>query len=624
MADLQAPADPGEHPRAQDGPRAFWRATEAVRRRLPAPPYPLEVLWRPLAGRVVSAAATLRRSWRRSLQLRMMTITLLVSSLLVGAFGYLVVELTTRNLLERAHSEVENEVESGAEFARGQLSVHVQPGDRGLATTMHNIVSDQEDGRRSVAMVPPPSEGLDEMTSWGRPVTGELSADLVEAVAGGSKAWQIITRSLQPGDPVTYLVYGAPVPAPWGGPQPFQLYYLVPLTSESHQASDIRSTVLATGVALVLLLAVVTGLVTRLVVHPVRQAARTAQRLSAGLLDQRMTVNGEDDLARLGASFNQMAENLQRQIVRLEDMSRLQRRFTSDVSHELRTPLTTVRMAADLIFNKRDTYPPEVARSAELLQHELDRFEALLTDLLEISRFDAGFASLDSELTDLVPVVRQAVDRLAAICTRAGTEVRLALPVTTVIAEVDPRRVDRIVRNLVENAVEHGEGRPVEVTLAGGESAAAITVRDHGMGMRPEERRLVFNRFWRADPSRARQSGGTGLGLSISAEDARLHGGWLEAWGAPGQGAQFRLTLPLRAGDRLAASPLPLVPADAGPDGGAVSLVGPDGAEVTPVGPDAGAADLIGPEGTERPALPVPAGPVVRVVRQRAGLGAGE
>ena len=121
--------------------------------------------------------------------------------------------------------------------------------------------------------------------------------------------------------------------------------------------------------------ALLAALVTRLVVTPVRVAARTAQRLSAGLLDQRMEVNGEDDLALLAASFNQMAANLQRQIVRLEEMSRLQRRFTSDVSHELRTPLTTVRMAADLIFAERDEFDPAVARSAELLQAELDRFE---------------------------------------------------------------------------------------------------------------------------------------------------------------------------------------------------------------------------------------------------------
>ena len=177
---------------------------------------------------------------------------------------------------------------------------------------------------------------------------------------------------------------------------------MLPIDHEAASAQLVRNTVIITGIALVVLLAVMAALVTRLVVNPVRDAARTAQRLSAGLLDQRMAVRGEDDLAMLAASFNQMAVNLQRQIVRLEEMSRLQRRFTSDVSHELRTPLTTVRMAADLLYTSRDELDPLMARSAELLNAELDRFEELLTDLLEISRFDAGFAVLDAEPTDLV------------------------------------------------------------------------------------------------------------------------------------------------------------------------------------------------------------------------------
>jgi two-component system sensor histidine kinase MtrB len=357
------------------------------------------------------------------------------------------------------------------------------------------------------------------------------------------------------------LVVGTPVSSDRLGP--YGLYYVYPLDAETLSANVTRNSVIAIGAALVVMLAIIVWLVTRLVVRPVRLAARTAQRLSAGLLDQRMQVSGEDDLAMLAASFNQMATNLQRQIVRLEEMSRLQRRFTSDVSHELRTPLTTVRMAADLIFTSREEFDPLMARSAELLHNELDRFEELLTDLLEISRFDAGFAMLDAEPTDLVPVVIRVVDRLRSLAEHAGVALTVSVPDSSVIAEVDPRRAERILRNLVGNALEHSEGRPVAVTLRANETAAAITVRDHGIGLRPGEEKLVFNRFWRADPSRARQTGGTGLGLSISLEDARLHGGWLEAWGAPGQGAQFRLVLPIRAGGRLTTSPLLLVPADA-------------------------------------------------------------
>ena len=259
-------------------------------------------------------------------------------------------------------------------------------------------------------------------------------------------------------------------------------------------------------------------------------------------------------------------------------MSRLQRRFTSDVSHELRTPLTTVRMAADLLYGSRDELDPVMARSAELLHAELDRFDELMTDLLEISRFDAGFAVLDAEPTDLVPAVHRVARGLAAVADSVGVTIEVHVPDTPVIAEVDARRAERVLRNLVGNAIEHGEAQPVVVTLAVDERAVAVTVRDHGIGLKPGEEKLVFNRFWRADPSRARQTGGTGLGLSISLEDARLHGGWLEAWGAPGQGAQFRLTLPVRAGSKLTSAPLPLVPADADvvPAGHPHALVGDD------------------------------------------------
>jgi two-component system sensor histidine kinase MtrB len=380
----------------------------------------------------------------------------------------------------------------------------------------------------------------------------------------GKVAYQLITADPDRRGARPYLAFGTLVD---NVGNPMELYYLFPLDDEVNSANLVRTTLVVTGVALVALLAGIAVLVTRMVVRPVRVAARTAQRLSAGLLDQRMEVRGEDDLARLAASFNQMAANLQRQIVRLEEMSRLQRRFTSDVSHELRTPLTTVRMAADMIFSSRDEFDPPVARSAELLQTELDRFESLLSDLLEISRFDAGFAMLDAEPTDVAHIVHRVVDRLCTLAERVGCGLEVHAPDAPVIAEIDPRRVERILRNLIGNALEHAEGRPVRITLGADDAAVAVTVRDHGVGLRAGENKLVFNRFWRADPSRARQTGGTGLGLSISLEDARLHGGWLDSWGAPGQGAQFRLTLPVRAGDRLVSSPLRLVPDDAQLDG---------------------------------------------------------
>ncbi len=547
--------------------------------------------WRAIARGGAASTTTVHRAWRRSLQVRVVTLTLLASSLLVAGFGFFVASRSAAILLNRAQEDVAAQVASKVTYAQTQLIGHPQSFDPSLQKTIGGTVfylseGDLEQAGGSVVTLRAERfPNIQPVTAPMIDTSKVITPELVAAVAGrGETASQIRTADVGAGAR-TYLVYGAPVQARFGQ---LELYYIVPLTTEERAASQIRTTVLLTGLALVILLSLVAALVTRLVVTPVRIAARTAQRLSAGLLDQRMAVDGEDDLALLASSFNQMAANLQRQIVRLEEMSRLQRRFTSDVSHELRTPLTTVRMAADLIFAERDAFDPAMARSAELLQAELDRFEDLLTDLLEISRFDAGFAMLDPEPTDLVPVVQRVVGQLHGLAERVGVELCVGLPATAVIAEIDPRRVERVLRNLVGNAVEHGEGRPVEITLACDDSAVAITVRDHGVGLKPGEEKLVFNRFWRADPSRARQTGGTGLGLSISVEDARLHGGWLEAWGSPGEGAVFRLTLPLRSGDRLTSSPLRLVPEpepEPEPDAGPALAPAPTGARQAPDAP---------------------------------------
>ncbi|GAA5195076.1 two-component system sensor histidine kinase MtrB [Rugosimonospora acidiphila] len=529
----------------------------------------VRVLRRTVGGRVIVAWESGHRAWRRSLQLRMVVITLLVSGVLVGAFGVLVASMITEGLVNAKVTTAREQVETGTKTMEQQLDAIKDPGD--LRTSIPGVISRLSANTEGASVTilssdPDPSPRPPQTSVNNAQIAAAIPKQLQAYVSGartgdvGVVAHQFVTADLGDGSSQPYLIYGSPVTV---SNSHFELYYFFPLITEQQAADLVRTTVVATGVALVVLLAVLAALTTRLVVQPVRTAARTAQRLSAGLLDQRMEVRGEDDLALLAASFNQMAENLQRQIIRLEEMSRLQRRFTSDVSHELRTPLTTVRMAADLIYSERDEFDPAMARSAELLHDELDRFEELLTDLLEISRFDAGFAVLDAEPSDLVPIVEAVAERLRPLGERCGVRIDLNVPAAPVIAEVDPRRVERILRNLVGNAVEHAEARPVVITLYADEVAAAITVRDHGIGLHIGEEKLVFNRFWRADPSRARQTGGTGLGLSIALEDARLHGGWLEAWGATGHGAQFRLTLPLRAGDRLTSSPLRLVPPDA-------------------------------------------------------------
>jgi len=376
------------------------------------------------------------------------------------------------------------------------------------------------------------------------------------------QAWTYTTIAYTDGRPsVTGLSVGAPLSVPGVGA--YELYYLFPLTQEQETLDLVRRLLAVAGAALVLLLGAIAWLVTRQVVTPVRLAARTAEQFSAGRLEERMAVDGEDDLAALATSFNQMAGSLQKQIRQLEDLSRVQRRFVADVSHELRTPLTTVRMAADVLHEARDGFDPATARSAELLQTQLDRFEELLTELLEISRFDAGAAVLDVEPVDLRDVVRRVCEGTEPLADRKDVEVRTKMPPDRCLVYADPRRLERILRNLVVNAIEHAEARPVDIEIACDEHAVAVGVRDHGVGLRPGEASLVFNRFWRADPARARTTGGTGLGLAIALEDARLHGGWLQAWGQPGDGAHFRLTLPRRALEDFTESPLPLEPPDA-------------------------------------------------------------
>ncbi|NDC81098.1 MAG: sensor histidine kinase [Actinobacteria bacterium] len=222
-----------------------------------------------------------------------------------------------------------------------------------------------------------------------------------------------------------------------------------------------------------------------------------------------------------------------------------QQRFVSDVSHELRTPLTTIRMASDLIYAARERFDPTIARSAELLLSQIDRFEELLTDLLEVSRFDAQVATLSLSRIDLVKLVNRCVEDLAMDAKQREVQIRIDAPNEELFIDGDSRRIERIMRNLLGNAIDHAEGKPVDLTIKAGQSAVSISVKDYGVGIATNHLERVFDRFWRADPSRSRIRGGTGLGLSIAREDANLHGGDIKLWSELGAGAQFVLTLPL-------------------------------------------------------------------------------
>ncbi|MCW2725722.1 MAG: periplasmic sensor signal transduction histidine kinase [Frankiales bacterium] len=499
-----------------------------------------------------------RDRWRRSLQTRVVVTTLVVSGVVVLLLATLVLDQVGRGLVEAKSRSALAEAQLGVAQVQTQLAT-TSCGDPDCVQSQLQTLTQQLSDRGATGdLYSVFVQGSDQTKGFASP---GLRADVVppgltaRLMAGQPSAY---AYSHPPGRP-PLLVVGSVVSAPRLGQ--YRVYHVFPLTAEERTLALVRRTAAVAGLLLVALLALIALLVTRQVVSPVRMAARTAERLASGRLEERMEVRGEDEIARLASTFNSMAEALQRQIRQLEDLSRVQRRFVSDVSHELRTPLTTVRMAADVLHEGRADFPPAAARSAELLQAELDRFEELLVDLLEISRYDAGAATIEPDPVDLVPLVRRVVERTSALAERKGSLLDLAgLPAEPVVAELDHVRIERVLRNLLVNAVEHGEGRPVEISVAGDDDTVAVLVRDHGIGLRPGEAGLVFTRFWRGDPSRARTTGGTGLGLAIALEDVRLHGGWLQAWGEPGVGAAFRMTLPRRAGAIVDASPLPLRP----------------------------------------------------------------
>jgi two-component system sensor histidine kinase MtrB len=553
-AEAPTPA-PERHPR---GSAHLRRIRRGLRRRAG-----LGRRWAQRTLRQETARAV--HAWRSSLQVRIGAITMVVAGTVVIIVSMVLFSQIRDQLLSVKEEAAIDQAQAGVAYAQSQVAA-IAPGDASsvrstLDSTVRQLIArGGAAGDFEVVMVHRTGD-IERNATSRRTVLEALPPDLRADVASGGQSRKYHPVPDSSGEPQATLLVGAAVPSDSTGIQQIELYYAFPLQQEAESLSLIRSTVVISGIALTLFVVGIGVLVTRLVVDPVRRAAGTAQRLAEGQLEERMVVRGEDDLARLATSFNAMADSLQRQITQLEGLSQLQQRFTSDVSHELRTPLTTVQMAADVLHESRGDFQPHVARSAELLRAELDRFEGLLTDLLEISRYDAGAAVLDSEPDDLGALVGRVVDGMTALAQRHDSELLVNRPDGAVIAEVDGRRVERILRNLVGNAIEHGAGRPIEITLAANRTAAAVTVRDLGVGLSSAEAQHVFDRFWRADPSRVRTVGGSGLGLSISLEDARLHGGWLQVWGRPGAGAQFRLTLPLTAGGELTSSPLPLRPA---------------------------------------------------------------
>ena len=561
--------------------RAAWemslRRKKLVRWFVSWLPHRLTILIRSLLRVEHSVTGMVKYHWRRSLQLRVVGTTLVISATMIAILGFFLTEQIAYGLLTNAENSAKTQALDGLNTARSQpgLTQSATPENaQQFMTSIAQKLQPQNSGSPTYYVVIGLNSELASQAGYSPWVTNIPTATLPPALIQDVQQEQHAEESHNTPETLLYYAPTALTLASGGQTESaiavgapvgtlYQLYYVVPLDQEQQTLQLVQTTLIGVGIALVALLAAIASLVTRWVVLPVRHAARTAQRLAAGHLEERMPAGGVDDLGALATSFNEMADSLQEKLRELQELSKAQRQFVSDVSHELRTPMTTIRMAAEVLFESREQLDTASARSAELLAGQTERFEALLTDLLEISRHDANVATLDAEPADMCDIVRGSAADAQQLAERRGCRIEFRLPAEACIAEVDRRRVERILRNLLVNAVEHGEGRDVVVTVAADSDAVAVAVRDHGVGLGPGEEQLVFERFWRADPARARTTGGTGLGLAISLEDAHLHGGWLQAWGERGRGSVFRLTVPVVAGQPIAGSPLPLGPDEA-------------------------------------------------------------
>jgi len=493
--------------------------------------------------------------WRRSLRTRVVINTVVLSTAVILVVGWALLRDVAGGLADNRRDAAIAEARAGLQQAQSQLDAAVDselaPQSPALTQLVDSLAATRGENRAYELVLQGPLTGSGgvPVRSSGSISIGDIPADLVRRVASDDQGTYWTFSELSPlgtSDEIPVVTVGGRVTAPSSNDR-YALYFVFSMADQQETLDLVRNALLAGAVVLLIMVSLVAGLVARQVVEPVRLARRIAERFAAGNLEQRMHVKGEDDIARLSTSFNQMAESLQSQIRRLENLSRLQQRFVSDVSHELRTPLTTVQMAGQVLFEARQGFDPQTARAAELLHTEIGRFEALLSDLLDLSRFDAGAATLELDPVDLAAIARAAAAHPALV--RAGIEGRARGVDQPAMVQADIRRVDRMVRNLIVNAARYSRSSKVDVIVTQAPDRVSLAVRDYGVGMDAEQVRRVFDRFWRGDP--ARTQGGTGLGLAIAREDAALHGGTIEVWSQPRRGTEFILTLPREPGGRV-------------------------------------------------------------------------
>jgi len=504
---------------------------------------------------------------RQSIQARAVISTVALTGLALVVLGGFLSYSIGNGLFSTRLTQVLNESQRAVIQVQNTFSAANVTDEVGLQTLMNSVVPSLESNsgsqERKVALLRTPGQAAGSLTLQS-PVSSNLDLAVIPAklrakvaAAGSHLAYQSVgipaSDGVHPG-----LVVGAPIQIPVAGA--YELYLVFDLDNEQATLDFVQRTLVVGGLISLMIIGLVSYFVTVWLVGPLRSAAEVAESIASGDLNKRLPVKGTDVIAVWARSFNKMTDSLQKQITKVTNVSTMQQRFVSDVSHELRTPMTTIRISGDMLFRNRDKLAPSLKKDAEALNAQIIRFESLLGDLLELSRFDAGGVRPHMELQDVQHVVGMSIASVEPLARNKGSRINIDLPGELVELELDSRRIERLMRNLLANAIEHGEGKPIDVHVGADEKAVAITVTDYGIGMSKEQLEHVFDRFWRADPSRQRTTGGTGLGLAISQEDANLHGGWLQVWARPNQGACFRLTLPKVRGGTFSSSPLPMPP----------------------------------------------------------------
>lgn len=486
----------------------------------------------------------------RSLQARTVAFVVFMALLVAVVFSVVSMVSVRSSLVEQVTAQ------SRSDFSNlvGKAQVSLDSSDISANSQYQRLVNDlastlQKDG----------ASNLIGIYIWGRstssndliPVSTEptyvsvVSSDIRSSVASTRNT----TVFYQPVDLLNYSNQSVPgavlgTRLQFGAVGDLEIFAVYSYENQQQSLTQIQISLLVVCLMLSVMMGLMIWMVMRRIIRPVERVAQAAETLASGELDARVVVNRSDEIGTLQRSFNGMADSLNQKIGELEAAGASQRRFVSDVSHELRTPVTTMRMASDLLESRKNSFDSSTKRTVELLSGQIGRFQEMLADLLEISRYDAGYTSLDFADIDVCEVVQTAVEQVQSIASAKGVALDVCLPAEPVYAHIDARRITRIIRNLLVNGIDFADARPIEVRVAVNSIAVVFSVRDYGIGIEQEQLEHIFDRFWRADPSRSRTTGGSGLGLSIALADAQVHGGSIQVHSCLGLGTWFLVSVP--------------------------------------------------------------------------------